>query len=268
MDSQHLVKLCGVQGGSWSESSKRAAASHSKTERYSPTKAESYSQEFFSKCIDFHIFNAKSELSLPCRGVFWGQVSLRDQLRAIGLRLNLFSKGMWQSEKDFSEGNEHSSTDSTDSFWPQAGHSTVTWIQSSCRNLIFQDKMDWHCKKFLDFLRYLRSDRWHTVTITSDCQDRTVPLTTSHCSIELILFVASSCEVLVFLDGMQATEKEINIGAYLGDKRHPLYWNVFNENCFCKTWILQGTTSAGLGADDAGRRVQGPLAVSGVRRWI
>ncbi|CAK9023321.1 unnamed protein product [Durusdinium trenchii] len=59
--------------------------------------------------------------------------------------------------------------------------------------------------------RYLRSDRWHTVTITSDCQDRTV---------------------LVFLDGMQATEKEINIG----------------------------TTSAGLGADDAGRRVQGPVS--------
>eukprot|EP00434_Breviolum_minutum_P039775 symbB.v1.2.035335.t1/scaffold4678.1/size36577/2 len=56
--------------------------------------------------------------------------------------------------------------------------------------------------------RYLRSDRWHTVTITSDCQDRTV---------------------LVFLDGMQATEKEINIGS----------------------------TAAGLGTDDAGRRVQG-----------
>ncbi|CAE7243425.1 unnamed protein product [Symbiodinium sp. CCMP2592] len=39
--------------------------------------------------------------------------------------------------------------------------------------------------------RYLRSDRWHTVTITADCQDRTV---------------------LIFLDGIQATEKEINIG--------------------------------------------------------
>ncbi|CAL1170883.1 unnamed protein product [Cladocopium goreaui] len=59
--------------------------------------------------------------------------------------------------------------------------------------------------------RYLRSDRWHTVTITSDCQDRTV---------------------LVFLDGMQATEKEINIG----------------------------TSSGGLGTDDAGRRMQGPVS--------
>ncbi|OLP98000.1 hypothetical protein AK812_SmicGene19606 [Symbiodinium microadriaticum] len=56
--------------------------------------------------------------------------------------------------------------------------------------------------------RYLRSDRWHTVTITADCQDRTV---------------------LIFLDGIQATEKEINIGI----------------------------TAGGLGTDDAGRRVQG-----------
>ncbi|CAJ1460142.1 unnamed protein product, partial [Effrenium voratum] len=59
--------------------------------------------------------------------------------------------------------------------------------------------------------RYLRSDRWHTITVTSDCTDRTV---------------------LVFLDGVQATEKEINIGA----------------------------TAAGLGSDDAGRRVQGPVS--------
>lgn len=82
---------------------------------------------------------------------------------------------------------------------------------------------------FLQLLcRYLRSDRWHTVTITSDCQDRTVRDPSVYCVMILILIwilvpePGANCrhkmflkKVLVFLDGMQAAEKEINIGPNL-----------------------------------------------------
>ena len=76
-------------------------------------------------------------------------------------------------------------------------------------------------------------------------------------------------KVLVFLDGMQATEKEINIGPDLIADMPDMYrtFLVAAATRFCELvdclgdvkLMERGTSSGGLGTDDAGRRVQGLL---------